>query len=409
MLKLEERMDVQLLKKQGLSIRAIAEQTSYSRNTVRKILRQQSGATHEISRKIRSSKLDPFKPYLENRFKQYPLSAVRLMEEIKPMGYTGSIDVLRRFLQSLKPRRQALAKATIRFETPPGEQAQADWAYCDRFLDPNGETIPIYAFVIVLGFSRMLYLEFTTSMELPILLECHKHAFEYFEGSPATILYDNMKQIKLAPGQFNPLYLDFAQYYGLVPKTHRVRRPRTKGKIERMVDYVKDNFLTGRTFIDLVDLNSQGRIWLEQTANVRVHATTGHRPVDLWQLEKAKLGAYQTLPPYQITSRELRKVSAESFVHWAGSRYSVPPEHVGQTVLVEVRQGQQRIVIRSNNLIIAEHIQAAKPGLCIAEKAHLEALWKLSLGNPPAPAHRWQVTFNETVLAPALSSYEEVI
>lgn len=408
MLKLEDRMDIHLLKKQGLSIHAIAEQTGCSRNTVRKVLRNQIAAPEEVPRKVRDSKLDLFKGYLENRFNQYSLSAVRLLEEIKPMGYSGSIDVVRRYLQTLKPRRKALAKATIRYETPPGEQAQADWAYCDRFLDPNGETIPVYAFVMVLGFSRMLFVEFTTSMDLPVLLECHKSAFEYFEGSPATVLYDNMKQIKLGPGQFNPLLMDFAQYYGLVPKTHRVRRPRTKGKVERMVDYIKDNFLTGRTFIDLADLNTQVRRWLEHTANVRIHATTGQRPVDLWQLEKEKLTSYKAIPPYQITSRELRKVSAESFVHWGGSRYSVPPELVGQTVLVEVRQGQQRIVIRSNNLVIAEHNQAAGPGLCIAEKAHLDALWKLSLGNTlPSPVPKWHVTFNEVVQVPSLSSYEE--
>jgi hypothetical protein len=175
-----------------------------------------------------------------------------------------------------------------------------------------------------------------------------------------------------------------------------------------MVDYVKDNFLTGRTFIDLNDLNTQARYWMDHTANVRVHATTGQRPEDLWQLEKEKLTSYKSIPPYQISTRELRKVSAESFVHWGGSRYSVPPEHVGQTVLVEVRQGQQRIVIRSNNLVIAEHNQAAGPGLCIAEKAHLDALWKLSLGNTsPPPVPRWHVTFNEVVQVPSLSSYEE--
>lgn len=410
MLKVEEWMDVTFLKKQGLSIRSIAEQTGYSRNTVRKILRHKISDSAKSARsdKPRKSQLDPFKPYLEKRFNEYGLSAVRLLEELKPMGYSGSIDVVRRFIQTLKPARQALAKATVRYETPPGQQAQADWAYCGRFLDPNGETIPIYAFVMVLGFSRMLYLEFTTSMELGVLIECHLHAFEYFGGSPATILYDNMKQIKLGPGQFNPLYLDFAQYYGLVPKTHRVRRPRTKGKVERMVDYVKDNFLSGRVFVDLADLNSQGRGWLEATANVRIHATTRQRPIDLAQLEKEKLLNYHSIAPYQLCYRELRKVSAESFVHWGGSRYSVPPQHVGQTVLVEVQTGQQRIVIRSNNLIIAEHHQAVKVGECITQKAHLDALWKLSLATNPPSSTRWQVTFQENVVIPPLSSYEEV-
>jgi len=216
---------------------------------------------------------------------------VHLLAEIQDQGYTGSINLVRRYLQTLYPFKQALEKATLRYETPPGEQAQVDWAYCGRFLDLNGETVPIYAFVMVLGFSRLLYVEFTTSVELPVLIQCHLNAFQFFGGWPRTILYDNMKQVKLGPGEFNPLFLDFAHPYGIVPKTHRVRRPRTKGKVERMVDYVKDNFLKGRTFDDLSDLNAHVRHWLDHTANTRLHATTNQRPVDLWTVEKPKLTA----------------------------------------------------------------------------------------------------------------------
>ena len=100
-----------------------------------------------------------------------------------------------------------------------------------------------------------------------------------------------MKQVRRAPGELNPLFVDFAQHYGFVPKTHRVRRPRTKGKVERMVHYVKDNFLTGRSFTDLADVNTHARQWLDHTANVRIHATTNQRPVDLWASEKPLLAA----------------------------------------------------------------------------------------------------------------------
>ena len=194
------------------------------------------------------------------------------------MGYTGSVVTLRRFLHSLKPERERLRKLTVRFETPPGKQAQADWAYCGRFSHPSGHIFPVYVFVMVLGFSRMLYIEFTSSMKLPALIACHLHAFDFFAGWPLEILYDNMKQVRLSPAELNPLFVDFAQHYGFAIKTHRIRRPRTKGKVERMVHYVKDAFLNGRTFTDLADLNAQAHSWLTHTANTRMHATTGQRP-----------------------------------------------------------------------------------------------------------------------------------
>jgi len=410
MINVEDWMDIHLLKNSGHSNSEIARLTGHSRNTVAKMLKLDASQAYTRSYKTRSSKLDEFKPYLESRFQEFGLSAVRLLDEIRPQGYTGSVDLIRRYLQTLKPLNKAIQKATVRFETPPGEQAQVDWAYCSRFIDPNGETVPIYAFVMVLGFSRMLYVEFTTSMELPVLIQCHQNACQYFEGWPKSILYDNMKQIKLGPGEFHPLFLDFALHHGFMPKTHRVRRPRTKGKVERMVEYVRGNFLNGRSFSDLADLNVQVRQWLETTANTRIHATTNQRPKDLWSVEKASFTQLFQITPYQIIDRQLRRVSSESFVHLNGSRYSVPPEIVGQSVVIEVKQGQQHLIIRSNNLIVAEHPLAKRKGECITNPAHLEALWKLSLAhNPPAPAAHYNLTFSEAVMVRPLSSYEAIV
>lgn len=409
MLKLEAWMEIQQLAKQGYSQRQIAELSGHSRATISKMLKLNGSEAQQRHYKPRNSKLDPFKPYLKTRYEEYGLSGVRLLAEIQAMGYSGSVDVVQRFLKTLRPFKKAVEKATLRYETPPGEQAQADWAYCGRFLDPNGETIPIYAFVMVLSFSRMLYVEFTTSMKLPSLISCHQQAFAYFGGWTKAILYDNMSQVRQSPTEFNPLFVDFAQHYGFTIKTHRVRRPQTKGKVERMVNYLKDNFLNGRSFTDLADLNTQGRHWLEQTANVRIHATTNQRPVDLLAVEKGCLIPFASQSTYQLASREPRKVSSESFVHFQGSRYSVPPEHVGQTVLIELRQGEQRLIIRLGNLVIADHPQASKRGESITAKAHLEALWKLSLAqNIPPPPH-YQLTFTDKVAVRPLSHYEAVV
>jgi transposase len=411
MLTVEEWMDVQMLARQGHSQRQIARLTGCSRNTVAKILTQPAPAPFQ--QPPRSSKLDPFKPFLQRRFDEAALSAPRLLDEIRPMGYEGSVDLVRRYLRTLAAPDRARAKATVRFETPPGLQAQVDWAHCGRFPDPDGQPVPIYAFVIVLSFSRMLYMEFTPSMELPVLLRCHQNAFAFFGGWPKELLYDNMKQVKLAPGPYgawNPLFLDFVQHYGITPRACRPYRPRTKGKVERMVGYLRESFLAGRSFTGWEDLNGQGRHWLTDTANVRVHSTTGKRPIDLLSAEQ--LTKLTCVVPYRLCQTSLRTVDAEGFVHLEGSRYSTPPEHVGQAVLVEQRE--TRITIRRGAHLIAEHPRATRRGECVVDRVHVAAFWKLSMPAGPAAepssqrasARRFQVQFSDAVAETPLSAYE---
>src|SRR5262249_35406080 len=152
-----------------------------------------------------------------------------------PMGYDGSVVILRRFLATLDDDRRRDRRLTVRFETPPGHQAQADWAYAGRLIDSEGRSRSVYIFTFVLSYSRMLFVRFTTSMNLAALIDCHQRAFDYLGGWPRTILYDNMKQVRLGPGRLNEAFLDCANHYGFTPKTHRPYRPRTKGKVERAV------------------------------------------------------------------------------------------------------------------------------------------------------------------------------
>ncbi len=394
-------MDIRSLRKEGHSIKAIVRLTGFSRNTVRRVLREAGPGAYRTPE--RGSQLDPFKAYVKERYESCSLSAVRIEGEIRGMGYTGSIWTVRRYLGSLKPEQERLGKLTVRFETPPGKQAQADWAYCGRFADGQGRLVPVYAFVMVLSFSRMLYAEFTASMKLPWLMRCHQNAFDFFGGWPSEILYDNMKQVRLGPGELNPLFLDFARHYDLAIKTHRVRRPRTKGKVERMVHYVKDGFLNGRSFADFEELNAQARHWLSHVANVRVHATTNRRPVEL--LSEERLTAVKTLAPYRLYEITSRKAGYDGFVRFERSRYSLPPQYAGQSVLVG-KEGQ-RIVIRSGDMIVAEHALARKAGSTLADPLHVQALWKLSLQNARTPVPRWQLTFKESVQTASLSVYQE--
>lgn len=140
---------------------------------------------------------------LKDRFESHGLSAVRLIEEIRPMGYGGSIDTVRRYLSTLRGEHRRRANLTVRFETPPGRRAQADWSSCGKHAGSDGTPVPVYAFVMVLSFSRTMFIRFTTSMKIAALIECHREAFAFFGGVPGEILYDNMKQVRIGPDQLN--------------------------------------------------------------------------------------------------------------------------------------------------------------------------------------------------------------
>ena len=404
-------MDIHSLHRQGLSARQIAKQTGHARNTIAKILKQTTpqpfGKGSGKPRKVRESLLDPFKPYVEARYRECGLSAVRLLAEITPQGYTGSVNLVQRFVKTIKAEQFVKAKMTVRFETPPGQQAQADWA---EVRTTDGQKL--YAFVMVLGFSRMLFVSFTDSMALPELLKCHQEAFAYFGGIPATVLYDNMAQVRLpGSGELNPLMADFALHYGFAVKTHRVRRPRTKGKVERMVDYLKDNFLNGRVFHGAQDLAAQGRVWQEE-ANRRIHATTKARPADL--LIQEGLYPLTGVAPYVLSLRDERRVDVEGFVRWEKSRYSVPPQYVGKRVLVV--QKEQRVSVRLGDTIIAEHGMSAAPNACVAAPEHIAALWKETLkrekqgnqGKTPFPSSGAKFVEETQVVTRPLAFYDEV-
>lgn len=404
MIKVDQFMDIKLLKQQGHAIRDIARLTGLSRNTVRKVLRGEHDLKFHAS--PRASCLEPYHAYLRQRYQEFRLSAVRLLAEIRPMGYTGSLVTLRRFLRTLKTDRTRQGKLTVRFETPPGQQAQADWTYCGRFATPEGKRLGVYAFVMVLSFSRMLFVRFTTSMRIRELIECHQEAFAYFGGWTQSVLYDNMKQVKLSAFQWNERFLDFANHYGIIPKTCRPYRPRTKGKVERAIDYVKNNFLAGRVFHGLDDLNGQSRQWLNETANVRIHATTAARPIDLWAQEN--LTPLSSIGPYRLLDPVARSVSWESMVQFQGSRYSVPPQYAGQSVQVAASGGQ--ITVRLGDAVIAEHRQAAQAGQSIVEKDHLAELWKVTQQQVPVPdGARWSIHFDQTVQQMPLTHFEEVL
>jgi transposase len=354
--------------------------------------------------RARSSALDPFKAYLTQRWQAHGLSAVRLFPEIQAQGFLGSARIVRRFLQTLRAAQRVDAKLTVRFETPPGEQAQCDWAEVGRYPQPDGKTIRVYAFVMILCYSRYLYIEFTRSMSLTTLIRCHQNAFAFFGGWTKRILYDNMRQVVVGLNRTNARFLDFTRHYGFESIRHRPYRPRTKGKVERTVGYVRTSFLNGRTFTGLDDLNAQGRHWLGSVANVRVHGTTQARPCD--RLLEETLIPVTGLNLYQLSRSDDRTVGAEALVRFDKSDYSVPARFVGTRVSIEA--GASFIIIRCKDLIVAEHPRAAGAGQRVEAPAHVRERWARStrpaVAAPPPGCH---VTFTEAVQVRSLELYAE--
>lgn len=297
MLRLEGWVEIIALRLEGLSIRAIARRLGCSRNTVRAALRRDGPPSYE--RKAMPSKLDPYKDHLLARLAEFPeLSVEALFEEISAMGYAGGATILKDFTRPYRVRRR---EPVVRFETPPGRQAQCDFSELG-IHEVRGRRLRLYLFHMVLGFSRMTYAEVTTAADSATFLAAHVRAFSYFGGMPREILYDNAKICAIKHTRtvltFNATLFDFAGRFGFAPRLCRPYRARTKGKVERSFGYVKDRFLVGRVFLDIDDLNTQLSAWIENTANRRIHATTGERPCDRLPLEG--LTPFSSAKPWRL-------------------------------------------------------------------------------------------------------------
>jgi len=338
----------------GKSIRQIARDANVSRNTVRKYLRAK-GLPERKDRPRRGSKLDPFKPALDQMMAVGVYNAEVLWERIKEQGYSGGKTLVKDYVKPHRPLRQA--PAVQRYETKPGDQAQVDWGIAD-YIDEQGVVHKAPVFVMTLGYSRATYIEFTRRCDIRSFMRCLIHAMEYFGGVPKVMLTDRMKTVILGVGddrkpRWHPVFADFAATIGMVPKVCRVRRPQTKGKVERTVRFVKENFLPGRTFVDLGDLNTQARQWCD-AKNRRIHGTTGERPCDrIPQEELRPLPSEEMLAPFRFESR---KVSQDGFVSFDGVRYGVPWVYSNREAMVRLLRGQVEIWI--DGVFIARHEQA---------------------------------------------------
>jgi transposase len=346
----------------GASIRRIAERLQISRRTVRHALDQVEQArgagseeSHPRPAPRRSSQLDAYERTIIDLLARYPdITARRVHEELRRLGYTGGYTVLNERVRSLRPR--PVAPPVRRFETGPGEQAQMDYATYDLDFTIEGRR-RVYAFSYVLGYSRRQYLHFVESQDFATTVRQHIRAFEHLGGVAATCLYDNMKVVVSGHDGDEPIYntrfLSFAAHYGFRPWACRVRRPQTKGKVERPFAYVASSLLGGRSFQSLNHLNEVAAWWLAEVADVRTHAQTKARPVDRHAEERPHLLPLPTRP-FDPSEVVYRTVDAEGYVVYQRNFYSVPWRLIGQSVAV--RTTENELVIHDGAfVVVARH------------------------------------------------------
>ena len=330
MLGQEDYVDIQVMYRQGVSIKAIGREFGVSRNTVRRYLRSDVFPEAKTRGK-KPTKLDGYRGYLKARVSAAQpdwIPAAVLFEEIRALGYGGGIRTVSSYLALLMPKGQD--DPLVRFETPPGRQMQVDWGT----FKLNGQRISL--FLSTLGWSRFNFGLFVTNEQFDTLRDCHEQAFEAFGGVPLEVLYDNMRTVvqernAYGKGQhkFHPGLKDLAHHYTFLPRLCRPYRAKTKGKVERSIGYIRRSFYVplvsryrqlGET-LDLEALNGEFARWLAITANARSHGTTGEVPEERLihertALQKLPLTRLAGQPRSDICDRSLTiQYSVESLQH----------------------------------------------------------------------------------------------
>ncbi len=372
--------EAQMLKQQGKRIGQIAEALGKSERMVHYYLAEPSR-----SRKKRNytSKLDPFKPYIDTILEEDPsFNREVLLRNLRKQKYDGGVTILRDY--AARKAADITKQAVIRFETEPGYQAQVDWKILGKQL-VDGRWQKLYAFVMVFGYSRMPFVIHTTSMDMATFLMCHVLAFTYFGGVPEEILYDNMKtafiyQAAEEKWQVNKHLLSLARHYGFTPRRCQVRRPQTKGKVERFIQFYENNFWIEHKALPagLIELNEAVITWCEDISH-RVIGGLNESRSERFTHEKAFLTPLPT-QPFDYRKPTNVRVSGESLVRVRNNWYSVHPQFIGAEVIVRIDPLTGEAEVSSEDQIIRTfmlNLELRNQRFYLAEhSAALTELWK---------------------------------
>jgi len=350
----------------------IAKQLQVHHATVSRVLIQ--AGLPRILHHSKRSMADPFVPFIRDTLAKFPtLTASRLFAMVRERGYPGGYDHFRYIVSLYRPR--PAAEAYLRLRTLPGEQAQVDWGHFGHVVIGRARRT-LMAFVMVLSYSRQIFLRFFLDARIENFLRGHEAAFRSFGGISRVVLYDNLKSAVLERHgdaiRFNPALLDFAAHYRFEPRPVAVRRGNEKGRVERAIQYCRTSFFAARSFVDLDDLNAQADAWCQGIAADRRCPEDPAHTVREAAAEEAPL--LLTLPdnPYPVVERVPVSVGKTPYVRFDLNDYSIPHIHVRRTLTVLAEPGTLRIVDGQN--VIATHRRSYDKGAQIENPEHIRAL-----------------------------------
>lgn len=350
----------------------IARQLGVHHTTVQRVLAQAGVLPENLT--ARPSVADPYVPFIVETLTKYPrLCASRMFEMVRERGYPGGPDHFRRIVARLRPRPPA--EAFLRLRTLPGEQAQVDWAHFGKMTIGRASR-RLYAFVMVLSWSRSVFVRFYLSAAMPSFLRGHVEAFDYFQGVPRVLLYDNLKSAVLERMgdaiRFHPTLLELAAHYRYEPRPVAPARGNEKGRVERAIRYVRDSFFAARAFSSVDELNAQAMAWMTGLASDRRWPQDHARQIrDVFAEERARL---MPLPDTLFPCEERLEVNVGKtpYVRFDLNDYSVPYQHVRRTLVVVASQDTVRVLDGAE--VIAAHERCWDRGQQIEDEAHVAAL-----------------------------------
>lgn len=381
----QEWAEINNLLTKGLSIPQVSEICGRTTTTLYRLKSLGGPKLREKEKFKKLKEFSRFEEFLKRKIKTGVVNNKKLLLELENQGYNGSYATLNRYLKfnfsnliesnkrfspfkHLKRNSLREYKRSVRFETGPGEQAQVDWGSFGKII-VNGKEEKLYAFVFILGYSRVPYIEFVVKQNLQTLIQSHINAFKVL-GIPKEIVYDNMKTVVLrrerVPKEldvvhYNPTFLDFAKHYSFIVTACPPYWPRAKGKVEATVKYVRNNFMQGRKFgrdfFSLEELNIQVKKWVKNEANIRVHGTVGQKPIDRLKDEQSFLKSIDEILPYQVSSFEERRCTKDAMVNYKYNFYTVPDRYARKRVFVKEfsKDGFGFLEIYFEDKLIGEH------------------------------------------------------
>jgi transposase len=363
---------LRLYKAERWRVGTIARQLHVHRDTVRRVLAQ-AGDPAPAS-PLRPSRVDPYRAFILQTLQRFPtLTAARLFAMVHERGYRGSPEHFRHVIAGMRPRPSA--EAYLRLRTLPGEQAQVDWGHFGH-LQIGRARRPLMAFVMVLSYSRRIFLRFFLDARMDSFLRGHVQAFIAWGGCPRVLLYDNLKSAVLERAgdaiRFNPVLLKFAAHHGFEPRPVGIARGNEKGRVERSIRYIREAFFAAREFADVDDLNAQALAWCDGPACDRPWPEDG--ALNVRQAFDAERGSLMALPEreYPLGERLAVQVGKTPYVRFDLNDYSVPHTHVRRTLSVLADPTRVRVFDAMHE--IASHRRSWDSGTQIEDPAHIQAL-----------------------------------